>query len=93
VDKLNSRQREAYEQLVLSATEGITAKGLALVVNFDGGDEERKARATLEQLVKFGLAKKKEFSYQGSGGRGAVFLRCHYQGCGDSEGRWGGSGG
>jgi hypothetical protein len=73
VDKLNSRQREAYEQLVLSATEGITAKGLALVVSFDGGDEERKARASLDQLVKFKLAKKKEFSYQGSGGRGVVF--------------------
>jgi RecA-family ATPase len=73
LDKLNTRQRETYEQLVLSATEGITAKGLALVVNFDGGDEERKARASLEQLVKFKLAKKKEFSYQGSGGRGVVF--------------------
>jgi hypothetical protein len=73
VDNLNSRQRETYEQLVLSATEGITAKGLALVVNFDGGDVERKARASLEQLVKFKLAKKKEFSYQGSGGRGIVF--------------------
>jgi hypothetical protein len=73
LDKLNSRQREAYEQLVLSATAGITAKGLALIVNFDGGDEERKARTSLEQLVKFKLAKKKEFSYQGSGGRGVIF--------------------
>jgi hypothetical protein len=73
VDKLNSRQREAYEQLALSATEGITAKGLALIVNFAGGDEERKARASLDQLVKFKLAKKKDFSYQGSGGRGVIF--------------------
>ena len=73
VDNLNSRRRETYEQLVLSATEGVTAKGLALVVNFDGGDVERKACASLEQLVKSKLAKKKEFSYQGSGGRGIVF--------------------
>jgi len=73
VDKLNSRQRQAYEQLVVSATEGITAKGLAMIVNFDGGDEERKARASLEQLVKFKLAIKKDFSYQGCGGRGVVF--------------------
>jgi hypothetical protein len=73
VERLNSRQRDVYEQLVLSNTEGITAKGLALVVSFDGGDEERKARASLDQLVKYGLAKKKDFSYQGTGGRGVVF--------------------
>ena len=72
-ERLNSRQRDVYEQLVLSNTEGITAKGLALVVSFDGGDEERKARASLDQLVKYGLAKKKDFSYQGAGGRGVVF--------------------
>lgn len=71
--KLNSRQREAYEQLVLSNPEGVTAKGLSLVMDFDGGDEERKARASLDQLVKFGLAIKKDFSYQGSGGRGIVY--------------------
>ncbi len=73
VQKLNSRQREAYEQLVLSNKEGMTAKGLTLVMNFDGGDEERKARASLDQLRKLGLAEKKDFSYQGSGGRGVVF--------------------
>ena len=44
-----------------------------MIVNFDGGDEERKARASLEQLVKFKLAIKKDFSYQGCGGRGVVF--------------------
>ena len=73
VAKLNSRQREAYEQLVLSNTEGITAKGLSLMMDFDGGDEERKARASLDQLVKFDLAKKKDASHQGSGGRGIVY--------------------
>ena len=73
LEKLNSRQQEAYEQLILSNTEGITAKGLSLIMDFDGGDEERKARASLEQLFKFDLAKKKDFSYQGSGGRGVVY--------------------
>ena len=73
LEKLNSRQREAYEQLVLANTEGITAKGLSLIMDFDGGDEERKARASLVQLFKFGLAKKKDFPYQGSGGRGVVY--------------------
>ena len=73
LEKLNSRQREAYEQLALSNTEGITAKGLSLVMDFDGGDEERKARASLDQLVKFDLAKKKDVSCQGSGGRSIVY--------------------
>jgi len=73
LEKLSSRQREAYEHLVLSNTEGITAKGLSLIMDFDGGDEERKSRASLEQLLKLGLAKKKDFSYQESGGRGVVY--------------------
>lgn len=73
VEKLNSRQREAYEQVVLSNTDGITAKGLSLVMELDGGDEERKARASLDQLVKLDLAKKKDVSYQGFGGRGIVY--------------------
>jgi len=73
LEKLNSRQREAYDQLVLSNTEGLTAKRLSLVMDFDGGDEERKARASLDQLVKFDLAKKKDVSYQGCSGRGIVY--------------------
>jgi len=73
MEKLNVRQREVYQQLVLSGIEGLTAKGLALAMNFEGGDEERKARSSLDQLQKLGLAIKKEFSYQGSGGRGVVY--------------------
>jgi len=38
MEKLNSRQRKAYEQLIFSNTEGITAKGLSLIMDFDGGD-------------------------------------------------------
>ena len=73
LEKLNSRQQEAYEQLVLSNTEGITAKGLSLVMDLEGGDEERKARASLDQLVKFDLAKKKDAPHQVFGGRGIVY--------------------
>jgi len=42
-------------------------------MSFEGGDEERKARSSLDQLQKSGLAIKKDLSYQGSGGRGVVY--------------------
>lgn len=74
IESLNTRQQEAYGQLVLSNKEGITAKGLLLAMSFDGGDEERKARASLDQLVKLKLAVKKDFSHQGAGGRGVVYF-------------------
>jgi len=73
IEKLTSRQSEAYEQLINTSVNGLTAKNLQLVMSFDGGDEERKARATLEQLATIGLAKKKDISYGPSGGRGVIY--------------------
>jgi len=73
IEKLTSRQSEAYKQLISTSVNGLTAKNLQLVMSFDGGDEERKARATLEQLATIGLAKKKDISYGPSGGRGVIY--------------------
>ncbi|MCX5942868.1 MAG: AAA family ATPase [Cyanobacteria bacterium] len=73
IEKLTSRQTEAYDQLIITSVNGLTAKNLQLVMSFDGGDEERKARATLDQLATIGLAKKKDISYGPSGGRGVIY--------------------
>jgi hypothetical protein len=73
VEELYSRQRETDEQLVLSNTESVINKGCLIVANIDSGDEERKACAPNDQPVKIGLVEKKDFSYQGLGGRGVVY--------------------